>query len=56
MADLGAAILVSVLGTKMCVSAVPDSIHVKIHIDNRNKSYKTSDALKDREHFMATFW
>ena len=47
MGDLGAAILVSVGQTKMCVSAVLASIHVKIHLDNRikNKSYKTSEVL-----------
>ena len=31
--------------TKMCVSAMLAYIHVKIHFDNRNKSYKTSEAL-----------
>ena len=38
MADMGAAILVSVGWTKMCVSAMLAKIHVQIQVDyNRNK-------------------
>ena len=38
----------------MCVSAVLAYIHVKIHIDNRNKSYSTYEALGNV--FMGKLW
>ena len=53
MADPGVSILVSVGWTKMFVSGVLAKIHVKIHHDNINKSYKTSEALG--EDFRAKF-
>ena len=37
----------------MCVSAVLAKIHVKIHLDNINKSYKISSTL--REDFRPKF-
>ena len=44
----------------MCVSAVLASIHVKIHLDNRHKSYKTcealGEALRDKLWQRSVFW
>ena len=54
MADQGAAILVIVGRTKICVSVVLALINIKIPFDNRIRSFKTSEALC--EAFIAKFY
>ena len=54
MAGLGTVILVSVGWTKMVVSALLVEIHANIHIDNRNRSYKTPMTIEGD--FQGQIW
>ena len=52
MPDQGAAILMIAWRRKIAVSA--GHIHITIHFDNRNRSYKTCEAIG--EAFRAKIW